>query len=40
MKKNYDFVKIIAPTNEHVPTVERSIRTLKERIRATLHGNP
>jgi hypothetical protein len=40
MKQNYDFDKIIAPTNKHVPTVERSIHTVKERIRATLHGNP
>jgi hypothetical protein len=40
MKEKYDFEKIIAPTNEHVPTVERSIRTVKERERATLHGNP
>jgi hypothetical protein len=40
MNKNNDFDKIIAPTNQHVPTVERSIHTVKERIRATLHGNP
>ena len=25
---------------EHVPLVERSIRTVKERNRATIHGNP
>lgn len=30
----------VCTTNEHVRKVERSIRTMKEVIRATVHGMP
>ncbi|MGL5934310.1 MAG: hypothetical protein ACRCZI_01655, partial [Cetobacterium sp.] len=40
MHEEYDFLPNIASAQEHVPIVERSIRTVKERCRATLHGNP
>jgi len=30
----------IADADDHVPEVERSIRTVKERIRCTIHGLP
>lgn len=40
MHEEFDFLPNIASAQEHVPIVERSIRTLKERCRATLHGNP
>ena len=30
----------IADTDSHVPEIERSIRTVKERVRSTLHGMP
>ena len=34
------FLHIIAPSNDHVPEVERSIRTIKERVRCFLHDLP
>ncbi len=30
----------IVDTNNHVPEVERSIRTIKDRVRSTIHGLP
>lgn len=40
MRDEFGFQINLASAQEHVPTVERSIRTVKERIRATIHGNP
>ena len=40
MHSEFKFLPNIASAQEHVPIVERSIRTVKERCRATIHGNP
>jgi hypothetical protein len=40
MSHEYDFKTNIASAQEHVPVVERSIRVVKERCRATIHGSP
>jgi hypothetical protein len=40
MAFEFEFTPNIASAHEHVPVVERSIRVVKERCRATLHGNP
>jgi hypothetical protein len=40
MRDEYKFTPNIANAQEHVLTVERSIRVVKERCRATIHGNP
>jgi hypothetical protein len=40
MANEYKFIPNIASAKEHVPVVEQSIRVVKERCRATFHGNP
>jgi hypothetical protein len=40
MRDEFGFQINLASAQEHVPTVEQSIQTVKERIRATIHGNP
>jgi hypothetical protein len=40
MAYEFKFIPNIAAAQEHVPVVERSIRVVKERCRATFHGNP
>jgi hypothetical protein len=40
MRDEFGFIPNIATAHEHVPEVERSIRVVKERCRATIHGNP
>ena len=35
-----DNILVIAATNEHVPEIERVIRTIKERNRSTVHSLP
>jgi hypothetical protein len=40
MRDEFGFQVNLASAQEHVPTVECSIRTVKERIHTTIHGNP
>jgi hypothetical protein len=40
MANQYKFIPNIVLAKEHVPVVRRSIRVVKERCRATFHGNP
>jgi hypothetical protein len=40
LRDEFDFNMNLVSAQEHVPTVERSIRVVKERIRATIHGMP
>ena len=40
IKNDFDCDVFISDTDSHVPEIERSIRVVKERVRATIHGMP